>query len=434
MSFNDLIKLDFRNLGFQDNDIVRYENEAISARNLLKKKRESGELGFYDIVHKDKTELIKLVSELKKKFKRLIVFGIGGSALGTRSIIRALKDSVDFDVFVFDNIDSDEFKNALNFDPNETLYNVVSKSGTTAESICQFLITYNYLKERVKDISQHFVFTTSENKGDLAAISKELGILKLIVPDNVGGRYSVFSDVGLFPIAMAGIDIRRILEGTKIADSYISNADGLENAFIKHAAVIYKLEKELKKSITVFMTYSDLLSLFNDWLVQLWAESLGKRFNMSHKEVFEGSMPISAVGARDQHSVVQLFKEGPNDKYFTFINISKRENELKIAPIPELSKYSSIKYLLGQSMARLINAEFNGTRMALTKNSRLNMTITLKDLSPEVIGALYYYFECLIPLVGTMYKINPFDQPGVEEGKQYAYALMGREGYENLKL
>jgi glucose-6-phosphate isomerase len=204
-----------------------------------------------------------------------------------------------------------------------------------------------------------------------------------------------------------------------------------QNPAYMNAALQYNAATKRDKRITVLMSYADALDEIGDWFCQLWAESLGKKNTIDGKVVNAGQTPVKAIGTNDQHSQIQLYMEGPNDKTITFIRVEKFRNELLM---PRVSiDGDSFSYLGGRTMNELIHAEQTATELALTKNSRPNSRITLSEVSPYTIGALLYMFEVQTAFSGGLYNINPFDQPGVEEGKVLTYAMMGRSGYEEKK-
>jgi glucose-6-phosphate isomerase len=250
------------------------------------------------------------------------------------------------------------------------------------------------------------------------------------VPTNVGGRYSALSAVGLFPCALAGIDIKKLLAGARYADKICSRGDVWKNPAYMSAILQYLAYKK-RKNISVIMPYSSSLKCFAEWYVQLWAESLGKRMNLKGETVSIGPTPLKAIGTTDQHSQLQLFMEGPYDKIITFIEVEKFNNKVSIPKMFE--DFKEIGYLGGHTMAELFKAELAATRIALTKNKRPNYSIIIPAINPFTIGQLLFFFEVQTAFGGGLFGINPFDQPGVEEGKRLTYGIMGKKGYEDKK-
>ena len=240
------------------------------------------------------------------------------------------------------------------------------------------------------------------------------------MPDDVGGRFSVFSAVGLLPFALVGLDIDEIVNGIKDMDLALKNTDINENIAGQSALIHYLLDTQKGKNMTVMMPYSSRLRYVSDWFVQLWAESLGKND-------YVGQTPIKALGATDQHSQIQLFNEGPNNKVINFIRVEEFDNTLEI---PNIFEYTGIGYLGGKSVNRLLNAEADATKVALVDNKRPVLTITMDKINGYNIGQLLYMLEVQTAIAGALYGVNAFNQPGVEQAKNYTYALMGRMGYE----
>ena len=345
-------------------------------------------------------------------FKNLVVLGIGGSALGMTALKNALlhpyynlkKDLRIPRLFVLDNVDPYWTKSLSEvIDLKETVINVITKSGTTAETLANFFYFLEILKRETDDWKKHLVFTTGK-EGFLSDFAKENNIKTYPVPENVGGRYSVLSEVGLFPAAVCGIDIEKLLEGA---------SDAIENEHVPvtYAALQYYFYGK-GKNINVFMPYSSRLSGIADWFIQLWAESLGKNENI-------GPTPVKAVGTTDQHSQLQLYIEGPRDKVITFLKVEGETDELKL----------NFKghFLDGKSIGQLFRAETEGTRMALTECRRPNMTFDIPVIDAYNIGELIYQLEMSCCIMGHFLGIDPFNQPGVELGKKLTYKLLGRK-------
>jgi glucose-6-phosphate isomerase len=311
-------------------------------------------------------------------------------------------------------------------DLKKTLVNVITKSGDTAETMAQFMILKNRLENELgDDYRKNIVATTDKRTGILRQIAEQEGYKTFVVPDDVGGRYSVFSAVGLLPFALVGIDIDEITTGIKDMDLMLKNPDIYHNIAAQNALVHYLMDIKLGKKVTVMMPYSNRLKYVADWFVQLWAESLGERRIDSGENI--GLTPVKALGATDQHSLSQLFNEGPNDKLINFIRVQDFENNLEI---PKIFEYTGIGYLGGKSMNDLMNAEADSTKAALCDFSRPSVTIKLPKIDGYHVAQLLYMFEVQTAITGALYNINPFDQPSVESARNYTYALMGRVGYE----
>ncbi|MBI5816315.1 MAG: glucose-6-phosphate isomerase [Nitrospinae bacterium] len=409
-------------------------------------KRRDGKLPFYDLPGKTAgaKEIVKAAARLRKDFDTMVVLGIGGSALGTTALVSALRHSFHnsisakkrggMKIFVVDNIDPDQFSDLLStLKLGETVFNVISKSGSTAETMSQFMIALNLLKKKFgkKDWRKHIVITTDAKSGILRKIADDNKLKSFLVPDGVGGRFTVLTPVSLLPAACAGIDIVKLLKGAARMDLRCREASIMKNPAYLFAAVHYLLDTSKAKKMTVMMPYSSKLYYVADWFRQLWAESLGKKTDVDGRPVHVGQTPIKALGATDQHSQVQLYVEGPFDKVVCFLEVGRFENTVAIpAEYPDVDDLS---YLGGSSLNELLNVEKRGTEYALTANGRPNITIKLPDTSPDSLGQLLYMLEVATAFAGGLYRINAFDQPGVEFGKNYAYAMMGRKGHEERR-
>ncbi|MCX8084931.1 MAG: glucose-6-phosphate isomerase [Calditerrivibrio sp.] len=395
---------------------------------------EKGEVGFPKLVESDISDLLNFVKEGAGRYDDVIVIGIGGSSLGFEAITNGLlpygynclsKDKRGFfpRFWVMDNVDSFKVYWILKHcDPDRTLAIVISKSGSTVETAANFLIVYKWFNEHAVDLKDHLVAITDPVKGDLRKIVGMLNILAFTVPPNVGGRYSVLSAVGLLPAALVGVDIKRILEG---AAYFIHNG---KNIYLTMTA-IYNIYLTRGKNINVIMPYSSRLKSFSEWFNQLWGESLGKRYDLSGREVYFGSTPVGAVGTIDQHSQLQLYKEGPFDKFITFLELSKHDFNLDL----DGSWYENYNYLDGVDLNRLLNTELYATEAALKKASRASMKVVVDYLDEFSMGYLFMLYQYVVATLGIINNINPFDQPGVEEGKDYAYGILNRKGYDEKR-
>ncbi|MEK7995761.1 MAG: glucose-6-phosphate isomerase, partial [Planctomycetota bacterium] len=269
------------------------------------------------------------------------------------------------------------------------------------------------------------VATTDANKGTLRKIATEADLRCLEVPDGVGGRFSVLSAVGLFSAAMCGIDIDSLLAGARDIDERVSCEDFYKNPAALNAAINYHFYMAGKKN-SVIMPYSNALKNMADWYRQLWAESLGKKVDLAGREVWIGPTPIKALGTTDQHSQVQLYREGPNDKLFTFLEVDRHGAALEIGPAPECA--AELGYLAGKDMGALLNNEKKGTEYALLHDERPCLTVLFDQVNAHTVGQFIYLFEVTTSLAGALFNIDPYDQPAVELGKEATFALMGKEG------
>jgi glucose-6-phosphate isomerase len=391
-----------------------------------------------DAVHRE-------VEHFRDRCEILVVLGIGGSALGAIALQRALnpctynlqseRTRTGPQLFVLDNVDPDEVKAVADLvaaKAKKTIVNVVSKSGETAETAAQFALFRDVLSAKLgKKVKDHVLATTDANGGTLRAIASAEGYRTLDVPDGVGGRFSVLSAVALFSAGICGIDVDAVLAGAREMDKRVKKADPSKNPAAMLAAVHYLLNAK-GKTISVMMPYSSALGGLGDWFGQLWAESLGKRYAADGKrEVFAGQTPVAALGATDQHSQVQLYREGPNDKLVTFLEVERFGSKLTI-PNAAPAGADALTYLAGSNFQALINSEKQATEYALLESRRPTMTVVFPQVSPETVGQFIYLYETAVSYLGGLLDVNPYDQPGVELGKRATYALMGRPGYEEL--
>ncbi|MCX5655699.1 MAG: glucose-6-phosphate isomerase [Planctomycetota bacterium] len=370
------------------------------------------------------------------KFDDLVILGIGGSALGLTALKTALRPPYWNllsprlrggcpRLWVMDNVDPDEFAAMTELiDPHRTLFNVSSKSGETAETMSQFLVALELVQECVgKNWRKHFVLTTDAHKGILRPMVDAEGMESFVVPDGVGGRFSILSPVGLFGAAMIGIDVKGLLAGAAAADKFCSSTAFAANLAAQGAAVQIGLCRK-GKVMTVMMPYSAALKDVADWFRQLWAESLGK---IQPDGTFVGQTPIKALGVTDQHSQVQLYREVPNDKVFTILSVEKFGCQLPLPDAPKILK--GLDYLKGHSMKELLKAEEQATAWALAAVSkRPTVRFTLPAVTPRAVGALLYTLMVQTSVAGEMLGINTYNQPGVETGKEATRALMGKTG------
>ena len=374
------------------------------------------------------------------RFDNILVLGIGGSALGGLAVTEALlkpfwnllspeqREGLPR-IFFLDNIDPDYMVGLLNvLDLKKTLVNVITKSGSTAETMSQFMIVKNILEQELGDNYRYNIVATTDKKtGILRQIAEQEGYKTFVVPDDVGGRFSVFSAVGLLPFALVGIDIDEIVNGIKDMDLALKNTDIKENIAAQNALIHYLLDTKKGKNLSVMMPYSSKLKYVSDWYVQLWAESLGKNKDKDGNDVCVGPTPIKALGATDQHSQIQLYNEGPNNKVINFIRVKNFDNTLAI---PNIFEYTGIGYLGGKTINQLINAEADSTCVSLADYKRPTVSIYLDKVDGYNVAQLLYMLEVQTAIAGELYNIDTFNQPGVEQAKNYTYALMGRAGYE----
>ncbi|TYB80846.1 MAG: glucose-6-phosphate isomerase [Kosmotoga sp.] len=379
------------------------------------------------------------VSKLRKwiqKFDTVAVIGIGGSALGNLALHNSLKGFSWNDmtnsqregksrVFVLDNVDPESFKVLTDkIDFKNTLFNVISKSGTTVETMANYIVIRDMLERKELHPEDHLLFTTDPSRGVLREIADKEDIRTLSIPEDVGGRFSVLTQVGLLSAMAEGIDIDSLYRGAKKAmRKYMSYENPGENPLVI-AALIFSEAIKRSKNISVMMPYSERLYYFADWYRQLWAESLGKRYDLNGKEVNMGQTPVKALGAVDQHSQIQLYNEGPKDKIITFLKVDKFCDDVKIPGSEKIPE--ELHYLGDSDFSTLINRELEGTAKSLTSNGVQNMTVIFDEINEELLGDFIVFYELLTATMGKIMNIDPYNQPGVELGKKITRSLMGK--------
>ena len=448
------LKVDYNNMmadyvgkveGFTDLDIVKNKNLAFSALKTVKENRGKAMMCWTELPYNQKEiveDVIKTSREIRKKFDNFVILGIGGSALGPLAVFQALchlrhnelpkKVRKAPKLYIEDNVDPERMAALLDvLDLDKTVFNVITKSGATSETMAQYLIISDILKEKYgSKFSEHVIATTSEFKGNLIKIAKEEGLKTFYIPDGVGGRFSELCPVGLLAAAVVGINVKELLKGAAFMDKRCMKKDLSKNPALL-LALFQFLSMQKGKNISVMMPYSDALKYIADWYCQLWGESLGKSVDNKGNKVFVGQTPVKALGVTDQHSQVQLYREGPFDKVITIIGVEKFRS---IVDIPRgCDQFPDVAFLSGHTLNELINTERKATEYALTTAERLNHTIILPEINAFTIGQLLFLFEMETAFAGAMLDIDTYNQPGVEGGKNATYALFGRKGYEKTK-
>jgi glucose-6-phosphate isomerase len=409
----------------------------------FERRRAAGELGFLrlptdEALHKQSTEYAVLAHG---HFDDVVVLGIGGSALGPIALRTALLEpawnTLTPDerggrprMHVLDNVDPYTIAALLARLPlGRTLFVVTSKSGGTAETMAQYLIVLDRLKRAGADIKRHIVFVTDPVNGALRTIANQEGIPALDIPPDVGGRFSVLTPVGMLPAALLGMDTNQLLAGARDIALRCKGDDLAQNPAGVFAMLQYLADTKRGRHIQVLMPYSDRLRDVADWFVQLWAESLGK--HRTEGDAGVGPTPFGALGATDQHSKVQLFMEGPPDKTVTFISVADGGVDVTI---PKLhSDVKELGYLGGHRLGELLSIEQRATAGALARRGRPNMTIHVDKVDAWHLGALFMILEIATVYAGELYGVNPMNQPGVELGKQFTYAMLGRADAEQAR-
>lgn len=405
----------------------------------------AGTLGFIDLPTDDDAlaATLAVARRYGGEVDDVLLLGIGGSALGPIALRSALRPPHWNELTVeqrdglprlhtLDNVDPASISAMLSrLSLARTLVLVVSKSGGTVETMAQYLIVRAALDDALgaEQARARLLFVTDPEVGALRAVARAEGITTLDIPANVGGRFSVLSPVGLLPAALIGIDVRGVLAGAATCAARCASPELATNPAGVFAVMQWLADREHGAHVHALMPYADPLRDIAAWFVQLWAESLGK---IRADGTSVGPTPLPALGATDQHAQVQLFMEGPADKTVTFIKVDGREGDGLIpSRHPERPE---LGYLGGHTLGRLLEVERQATAGALAARGRLNATITVPAITAQSVGALLYLFELATAYAGELYEVNAFDQPGVELGKQFAYAMLGRPGSEAARV
>jgi len=442
IDYNNMLDASIGKQGIAKSEIKNDAKRISVAFDRVIKNRGTGWQEWTELPYQTEADLNKLTAELKhvrENAESFVVLGIGGSALGPLSVFNALLHLRHNELpkaarkapkyYVEDNIDPERMEALLDVVDLKTAYfNVITKSGETSETLAQFLILYDKLKRALgeTEAKKRIIVTTTIGKGTLYNIAQTEGFKTYGVGAGVGGRFSVFSNVGLVPFACMGIDIVALLAGAKKMAENSNIADINKNAALMTAYLQVNAFED-GKNISVMMPYADSLKFMADFYGQLWGESLGKAVDIDGKEVFAGQTPVKALGVTDQHSQIQLYTEGPFDKVVTFITVDKfRQN----SPIANDKSIDACDFLKGQSLNVLLDAELVATRFALLKAKRANFTVALAEVNTQSIGALLMYFMYQTAFAGALLNVDTYNQPGVEEGKKATFAMLGRKGYE----
>ncbi len=422
-----------------DEEILSYQDKITAAHDALHCKTGAGSdfTGWVDLpVNYDKEEFdrIKAAAErIKKNSDVLIVIGIGGSYLGARAAIEFIKSQNYNDLrkgtpaiyFSGNSISSSSLSELIEIcNGKDFSVNVISKSGTTTEPAIAFRIFREMLTEKYgKDGAAERIFvTTDKSKGTLKSLADKEGYETFVVPDDVGGRYSVLTAVGLLPIAAAGIDIDALMLGAAEARQELMSTDINENDCYKYVAIRNALYNKGKKT-EMFISYEPCFTMMNEWLKQLFGESEGKEN--------KGLFPTSAVFSTDLHSLGQYIQEGERIMFETVISFKKPKTEIYIKEDPE--NVDGLNFLTGKSVSFVNEKAYQGTVLAHNDGGVPNVIIKADDMTEKSLGYLIYFFEKACAISGYVLGINPFDQPGVESYKKNMFALLGKPGYENEK-
>ena len=383
----------------------------------------------------ERVEEIRALSRWLATRESIVQIGIGGSALGNLMLNNAMlppywnelpekmRNAPRF--FMSDNVDPVDNRAIWNLvNPDSTAFIVVSKSGATAETMANFLFFWERLRDKIGESAarERVIVITDKDKGILRPFVDEIGCKSLVLPEDVGGRYSVLTCVGLLSGWALGIDCDSLLKGAGAMDKHIASTGQVMNNPAWIMSGLSYLHSKGSRNMSVLMPYVDALERFCEWYAQLWGESIGKNG--------KGTTPIRALGAIDQHSQVQLYTEGPDDKLFTILTVERNSTDVMIPAAPQKS-LEKLSYLFGKSMNDLRNSEALSTAAALVKAKRPVVMLQIPVLDAYRLGALIQFYEYVTGMTGRLLEIDPFNQPGVEQGKNYTYGLMGRAGFEN---
>ena len=400
--------------------------------------RKAGTLGFLDVPDdRDALAQVEAYAAARRgRFENVVVLGIGGSALGTLALHAALSPALHNlqkhshnrpRLFVVDNIDPTLVGGVLRLaNPATSVFNVISKSGNTAETMSQLLLFLEALKSALGERwREHVVVTTDARSGALRPFAEKNDLPCFTVPGNVGGRFSVLTPVGLLPGALMGWDLRSLLAGAAHGRERGLDKDFAQNPAALLAATHWLLDTKARCNVQVLFPYSHRLRMLADWNVQLVAESLGKRTKDGRGV---GPTPHKAIGATDQHSQVQLFAQGPGDKVFDFLRVEGDGDDVAIPHAPP--DLAGLEYLEGKTFGQLLDAECRATFLALVDAGRPCSMTTFPKVDAYHVGEWLRWQMVATAYAGQLYEIDAFDQPGVEAGKVATYGLMGRKGFE----
>lgn len=406
-----LIEFDYAHLinKFSETQLHSLSKKKEVARRHLKQKKAPFGTGFLDLPYqKDLSPLLRLAKEVRQTSETLLVIGIGGSTLGAKSAIQAL--APEQNILFVENPNPDSLNRLfqkINF--KKTTLNVISKSGSTLETLSLFFIFHEKMKRSLspKELQKRIIVTSEPTENPLTSLAKQFGWQTLSIPQNISGRFSVLSSVGLFPMAVAGISILKILAGARWMH------ENQRESYL-YGMLAYGAHQLLKKSATVLFPYDERLAHFGEWFCQIWAESLAK-------SELSGPTPMKAIGPLDQHSLLQLFLDGPSNKWYTTIGVARFEKEIKIPKTPLTKTFSWLENL---SLARILEAEKAATEKSLIEYHNPLCRLTLPSLSSETLGALFFHFELATAVAGYLYQVDPFVQPAVERSKQWTKAIL----------
>ncbi|EOD00306.1 glucose-6-phosphate isomerase [Caldisalinibacter kiritimatiensis] len=436
------ITLDYSNALIKDYELDYIKGQISNAHKMLHEKTGAGNdfLGWVDYpVNYDKEEfdrIKKAAEKIRSNSDVFIVVGIGGSYLGARAAIEALSHSFHNSLskekrnapeiyFVGNNISGTYLKHLLDvIEGKDISINVISKSGTTTEPAIAFRVLRKYIEEKYgkEGAKERIYATTDSTKGALRKLAEQEGYETFIIPDDVGGRFSIFTPVGMLPIAVAGLDIEKMMEGAKAGREEYSVEELENNPCYQYAAIRNALHRK-GKLIEVLVNYEPSLHYISEWWKQLYGESEGK----DGKGIFPASVDFST----DLHSLGQYIQDGRRHLFETVINVVTPREDIEIEE--DEANLDGLNYLSGKTMDFVNKKAFEGTTLAHTDGNVPNIVINVPEMNEYYFGKLIYFFEKACGISGYVLGVNPFDQPGVEAYKKNMFALLGKPGFEDLR-
>lgn len=427
------MNIDFKNTLVQEKDIKQEFARLLPEIRTMQQTNSKDDRASILLPESSNTARILNTTKELGKIEYLVVVGIGGSNLGTMAVTEAILGRMHNltkqpKAFFVDTVDSDSLNETLSIIEPElkkgrkAVINGVSKSGATTETIANFEILVSLLKKHCKNY-QKYVFITTDYGSKYWELAQAEGFTALEIPKKTGGRYSVFSPVGLFPLAVLGIDIKKLLKGAfemkqKCISQTIDNPAAI-------SAIIQYIHYKTGKNISDIFLFSNDLESTGKWHRQLIAESIGKEFDNNGKRVFTGITPTVSIGSTDLHSMAQLYLGGPYDKHTTFVSVKKNKTELKT---PAMEEYDNlVANIQTKKLSTIMDAIFHGVKTAFVKQKRPFTEITLEDKSEHSLGQFLQFKMIETMYIGFLMNVNPFDQPNVEQYKEETRRILSKE-------
>jgi glucose-6-phosphate isomerase len=405
--------------------------------------RSTGESSWFDLPNQDTTALKKQIKEHLGKWENLVIVGIGGACISARSLLDTLaplhlnllppaQRKKAPRIFYIDNADPATVNQTLAvIDPKKTLFQFISRSGTTAETNALLLWLLPWLRKKAGKNApdKQVVILTDPDRSPAAEVAAKEGVTVLPIAENIGTRFGVFSNSALFPAALCGLDIDALLAGAQEMERRCWHGDAWANPAYMHSLIHYLLTRKRRKTIHATVAFDGRMKGIIEWYDHLLAVSLGKMLNRKGKAVHVGPTPSSCIGPNGLHGFMQLYAEGPFDKVTTFITVKDHGSDLAIPKAhPKVEPFA---YLGGHSLSEMVEASYLTAAQDITSSGRPNMTIILDSISPQAIGCLFYMLQLSTVMSAELYGIDPFNQPGIDLGKQGIYATLGRSGFED---